>query len=193
MKVPSAVVAEKMLEEAEKMNNGVWINHSRVVGMCARIIASRCNNLDEDVVYVLGLLNDIGRRDGIMGMRHILCGYNFMLSRGYDDSGKICLTHSFPYKDIKSYNGLNDCTKEETQFIQSFIEKSEYNDYERLIQLCDALSFPNGPAYMEKRLVDVVMRRGFNDLTIPKWKAFFELKEYFDSKTGADVYKLLNV
>lgn len=68
-----------------------------------------------------------------------------------------------------------------------------YDDYDKLIQLCDALSFPDGPVYIEKRLVDVVMRRGFNDLTVQKWKAFFELKEYFDSKTGTDIYKLLNV
>lgn len=37
------------------------------------------------------------------------------------------------------------------------------------------------------------MRRGFNDLTIPKWKAFLELKDYFDKKTGTDIYNLIGV
>lgn len=193
MKVANAIIAEKMLKEAEKMNSGVWVNHSRVVGMCARVIASQCNNLDEDVAYVLGLLHDIGRRDGIMGMRHILCGYNFMFLHGYDDNARICLTHSFPYRDIKSYNGLSDCTQKEMHFIQSFINDIVYDDYDKLIQLCDAISFPDGPVYMEKRLVDVAIRHGFNDLTISKWKAFLKLKTYFDNKVGNDIYKLLNV
>jgi len=62
-----------------------------------------------------------------------------------------------------------------------------------LIQLCDAISFPNGPTYIEKRLVDVVLRRGFNEVTIPKWKALFKLKQYFDNKANMDIYKLLQM
>ena len=100
-----------------------------------------------------------------------------MTSHGYDDCARICLTHSFPYKDIHSYNGQNDCTAEETEFIKSFLDNIEYDDYDRLIQLCDALALPDGATYIEKRLVDVVMRRGFNDLTIPKWKAFLGLSQ----------------
>ena len=116
-----------------------------------------------------------------------------MTSLGYDDCARICLTHSFPYKDIRSYNGQNDFAVEETEFIKTFIANTEYNDYDRLIQLCDALALPNGATYIEKRLVDVVMRRGFNNLTIPKWKAFLDLKDYFDKKTGTDIYKLIGV
>lgn len=58
--------------------------------------------------------------------------------------------------------------------------------------ICDAISYPNGPTYIEKRLVDVVLKRGFNELTIPKWKALLELKSYFDKKTGRDIYLLVN-
>ena len=39
----------------------------------------------------------------------------------------------------------------------------------------------------------VAMRRGFNNLAIPKWKAFLDLKDYFDKKTGIDIYKLIGV
>ena len=116
-----------------------------------------------------------------------------MTSLGYDDCARICLTHSFPYKDIRSYNGQNDCTAGETEFIKRFLDNTEYDDYDRLIQLCDALALPDGATYIEKRLVDVVMRRGFNDLTISKWKAFLELKVYFDKKTETDIYKLIGV
>ena len=106
---------------------------------------------------------------------------------------QICLTHSFPYKDVRSYNGKNDCNEEETLFIKEYLENTEYDDYDRLIQLCDAISFPDGPTFLEKRLVDVVMRRGFNELTISKWKSFFELKNYFDEKAGGDIYEIVNL
>ena len=193
MKVPSVSDAEKFLKEAEKMNPGLWIAHNRTAGFCARAIAEKCDNLNPECAYVLGLLHDIGRREGVTDMKHIIDVYRFMLSLGYDDSARICLTHSFPYKNINSYNGKNDCTEEETEFIRSFLVNTEYDDYDRLIQLCDAISFPSGATFLEKRLVDVVMRRGFNDYTVQKWKAFFELKEYFDNKTQTDIYKILNV
>ena len=193
MKVPTVEQAEKLLSEAEKLNAGLWIAHNRTAGFCARAIAEKCDNLNPEYAYVLGLLHDIGRREVVADMKHIIDGYRFMLSLGYDDSARICLTHSFPCKNINSYNGKNDCSEEETEFIRSFLENTEYDDYDRLIQLCDAISFPSGATFLEKRLVDVVMRRGFNDYTVQKWKAFFELKEYFDNKTQSDIYKILNV
>lgn len=193
MKTPTILEAKILLSEAEKLNPGPWIGHSTTTAFCAKAIAEKCCNLNSDTAYIFGLLHDIGRRNGVTDMRHILDGYFFMISLGYDDCARISLTHSFPYKDIKSYNGQNDCTTEETEFISDFLMKTDYDDYDKLIQLCDALSFPSGATYIEKRLVDVVLRRGFNDLTIPKWKAFLDLKEYFDKITGTDIYKLIGV
>ncbi len=190
---PSAKECESLLLEAGKLNPGPWTDHCRTAGACARKIAERCKDLDGDRAYAMGLLHDIGRREGVMDMKHIICGYRFMKAMGYVDIARICLTHSFLYKNIKSYNGKNDCSEEETIFIKDFLEQREYDDYDRLIQLCDAVSFPKGSTYIEKRLVDVVMRRGFNDLTIPKWKAFFDLKAYFDEKAGEDIYKIIKV
>ncbi len=193
MKTPTILVSENLLNEAEKLNPGTWIGHSKTAAFCAKAIVGYCDDLDADTAYVLGLLHDIGRREGVTDMRHIIDGYHFMTSLGYDDCAHICLTHSFPYKDIRSYNGQNDCTAEETEFIKCFLDNNEYNEYDKLIQLCDALALPDGATYIEKRLVDVVMRRGFNNLTIPKWKSFLDLKDYFDKKTGTDVYKLIGV
>ena len=193
MKLPTIIEAEKLLNGAEQRNPGAWIGHSKTAAFCAKAIAERCDNLNADTAYILGLLHDIGRREGVTDMRHIIDGYRFMTSFGYDECARICLTHSFPYKDIRYYNGQNDCAAEETEFIKRFLDNTEYNDYDRLIQLCDALALPDGATYIEKRLVDVVMRRGFTDLTIPKWKAFLELKDYFDKKTETDIYKLIGV
>ena len=134
------------------------------------------------MAQILGMLHDIGRRCGATDMKHILDGYNYMMEQGFENNARICLTHSFPYKDVKAYNGQNDCNELETKFIQDFLNNIEYNDYDRLIQLCDAISFPTGATFVEKRLVDVVLRRGFNDLTISKWKAYLDLKTYFDKQ-----------
>ena len=193
MSLPTLIEAEKLLHDAERRNLGSWIGHSNTSAFCAKAISEHCDNLDADTAYVFGLLHDIGRREGVTDMRHIINGYHFMTSLGYDDCARICLTHSFPYKDIRSYNGQNDCTAGETEFIKRFLDNTEYDDYDRLIQLCDALALPDGATYIEKRLVDVVMRRGFNELTISKWKAFLELKVYFDKKTETDIYKLIGV
>lgn len=193
MKVPSVTEAKALINEAEKMNIGAWVAHSKVAANCAESIAEHCNDLDETHAYVLGLLHDIGRREGVTDLRHTVDGYNFMLAKGYDDCARICLTHSFPLKDINSYNGQNDCSREEFIFIRNFIENVEYDDYDKLIQLCDALSYPDAPVIIEKRLVDVAFRRGINELTIPKWHTFLALKEYFDHKIGEDIYKLLEV
>ena len=193
MKSSNIIEAKKLLYESEQRNPGALIGHSKTVAFCAKAIAEYCNNLDTNTACEFGLLHDIGRSEGITDMRHIIDGYRFMTSLGYDDCARICLTHSFPYTDIYSYNGQNDCTEEETEFIKSFIENTKFDDYNKLIQLCDALALPDGATIMEKRLVDVIMRRGFNDLTIPKWKAFLELKDYLDKKAETDIYKLIGV
>ena len=75
-------------------------------------------------------------------MRHIYAGYLFMISLGYDDSARICLTHSFPYKNIGAYNGQNDCSEEETEYIKNYIDMLEYNDYDKLIQRMNELGIP---------------------------------------------------
>ena len=182
-----------MLAEAEKLNPGPWVRHNRTAGLCAEKIARRCSDIDSEAAYILGLLHDIGRRAGIYDLRHIWLGYQFMEEQGFDDSAKICLTHSFPYQELLSYSGQNDCSPEEINFIKSCIENTHYDDYDRLIQLCDAISFPAGATYMEKRLVDVALRRGINDLTLPKWKAFFQIKEHFDQRADCNIYSLFDL
>ena len=44
---------------------------------------------------------------------------------------------------------------------------------------------------MEKRLVDVVMRYGINDLTLIKWNTQLGLADYFNEKIGKSIYKVL--
>jgi HD superfamily phosphohydrolase YqeK len=106
-------VADEMLCEAAQMNPGPWVMHSQYVGLAARNIAQSCPHLDGNKAYAFGILHDIGRRYGITNMRHVIDGYRFCLEKGFSDAAKICLTHSFPYKDIKEAFGKWDCTDTE--------------------------------------------------------------------------------
>lgn len=108
--------------------------------------------------FILGLLHDIGRRNGKMQARHALEGYIFMLEQGYEDCARICLTHTFQYKDVEGIYDFWDCNVEEKELIKSYLNSIIYNDYDLLIQLCDALSLDNGFCLLEKKMVASVIK-----------------------------------
>lgn len=181
--------AEKLLLEAKNMNGGAWIDHSYNVAYLAEAIACKAG-MDSEKAYILGLLHDIGRRNGNMQARHAIEGFQFLTNIGFDEGARICLTHTFQYKDIEAIYDTWDCNDEEKYFIAKYLKNITYDDYDKLIQLCDALSLASGYCYAEKKMVNSVIKFGFKDTTISKWKAIFELKEYFDGKINGDVYSL---
>ncbi|MBC2460322.1 HD domain-containing protein [Clostridium beijerinckii] len=189
--MPTLQEAEAFLYEAGELNPGPWVKHSMYVSKAAQMIAENCEGLDPYIASILGMIHDIGRRFGITGMRHILDGYNFLMEKGFYKVAKVCITHSFDCKDIKSAFGKWDCTKEEYEFVKQYLESNEYDDYDRLIQLCDSLAFTDGYCLIEKRMIDVALRHGINEYTTLKWKATFEIKEYFELKMGKSVYSVL--
>ena len=187
-------IAEEILLDAYKQNPGGWMAHSKMSALVARIIAKNTHGiLNEHKAYSLGLLHDIGRIKGITSMKHIIDGYEYMKDLGYDENARICLTHSFPIKNIQAYTGKNDLDNNAFLFINDFIQNTEYDDYDKLIQLCDALCTSEGIVIIEKRLIDVAIRNGINELSVEKWKAFISLIGYFNSKYCIDVYSLLGL
>lgn len=44
---------------------------------------------------------------------------------------------------------------------------------------------------MEKRLVDMAIRGGVNENTLPRWKSTMEIQKYFEEKIGKSIYSLL--
>jgi len=183
--------AEKILTDAKGINDGPWINHSYNVAYLAEKVAARAG-MDSKKAYVIGLLHDIGRRNGNMAARHALEGYQYLHDIGYEEGARICMTHTFQYKDVDGIYDEWDCTDEEKQFISNYLKETVYDDYDKLIQLCDALSLASGYCYAEKKMVSSVIKFGFKDTTINKWKAILELKEYFDSRINGDVYILFD-
>ena len=191
MNIPTQVKAERLLNEAEAKNPGSWADHARYVALAAKNIAEVHPDLDPETAYILGLLHDIGRQEGSTGMKHILDGYTFLEGLGYSDAARIALTHSYPLQDIKAGSGRWDGSDEELAFVETYLNGLEYDDYDRLIQLCDALAWPSGFVIIEKRLVDVALRLGINDMTVEKWRAFLALQEYFEKAIGRSVYGVL--
>ena len=183
--------ARQELTMAAQMNPGPWERHSLSTAQNAMLIAQKVPGMDSEKAYVLGLLHDIGRRVGVTGMRHSLDGYTYMMSLGQPDVATVCITHSYPTREVGHFEGKHDCTPEEVAFMADFIAKREFDDYDRLIQLCDAVSLPEGACIMEKRFVDVALRYGAQDYTIKRWRCYLEEKKYFDALCGCDIYTLL--
>ncbi|MDR3598141.1 HD domain-containing protein [Clostridium sp.] len=189
--LPKLEEAKMLLEEAGRLNPGPWISHSKYVAESARLIALETRELDSEKAYILGLLHDIGRREGVTDMHHIISGYNFLKEKKFDEAAKICLTHPFLVKKIECYSGKWDCSESEIEFIKDYLGNVEFNDYDRLIQFCDAIAIPSGFCLIEKRMVDVVLRYGINDLTIDKWKITMDIKQYFENKIQKSIYTIL--
>lgn len=189
--IPSLEEAKLILKEAERLNPGPWVEHSIHVGKAAQQIAQNCPNLDSEAALICGLLHDIGRRCGVTSMRHAIDGYNFLIQKGYGLPARICITHSFPYKNISAVFGKWDCSDEELKSVEDFLNNTEFDDYDRLIQLCDALALPDGFCLMEKRMIDVALRHGVNEYTVPKWKATFEIQKHFEECMGKSLYSVL--
>jgi len=97
--------AEREMEAAAKLNPGPWVEHVRSAAAAGQKIAAACG-LNEEKAYSVILTHDIGRRFGRMGMRHVYLGWQYMTELGADENAQICLSHSFPDKDME--NGFGD-------------------------------------------------------------------------------------
>lgn len=182
-------IAENLLKEAEKCNPGAWGNHSRVVAHCAEKIAQECDDMDSNKAYILGLLHDIGRKFGVRHLGHVSDGYSYMMSLGYHEAAQICLTHSFHNQTTDDYIGNFDTTKEELQLIQDTLKTVVMDEYDRLIQLCDAMGGAEGVLDIEERMNDVKQRYG--SYPQAKWDANIKLKKHFEEKMGKDIYTVV--
>ena len=187
--LPTREEAERLLREAEVCNPGPWGNHSRVAAHCAERIAQACGDLDADKAYILGLLHDVGRKFGVRHLGHVSDGYRYMMSLGYDEVAKICLTHSFNNKTLEEYIGKVDTTGEEYAMLQKALEVATLDEYDRLIQLCDALAGAESVLDVEERMADVKRRYGVYPQA--KWDANLALKRHFEEKTAENIYEVV--
>lgn len=187
--LPTRLEAERLLAEAEACNPGPWGDHSRITAHCAEKIATKCKGLDSEKAYILGLLHDIGRKCGTRHLGHVTDGFQYMKSLGYHDAARICMTHSFNNKRLEEYIGKFDTTEEETELITVQLIAITFDDYDRLIQLCDALAGSKTILDIEARMNDVKARYGYYPQA--KWVRNLQLKAYFEALSGIDIYTLV--
>ncbi len=188
--LPTREEAERLLHEAYMCNPGPWGNHSRVAAHCAESIASECRELNAEKAYILGLLHDIGRKFGGRHMGHVADGYSYMLSLGYDEVAKICLTHSFHNQTTDDYIGNFDTSEEELKMIQDALKEVVMDEYDRLIQLCDGMAGAEGVLDVEERMNDV--KRRYGSYPQEKWDMNLKLKKHFEELTGRDIYLVVD-
>jgi hypothetical protein len=191
MHLPTPEQALDWLAEGEQSNPGAWGHHSRLVGQAAQILGTALG-LEGEAAFVLGVLHDIGRREGVYDMLHVLHGWRFLNKMGYPDAARICITHSYPIQDIHTTGRDNwDGSAEELAEVEVALHTFAYNDYDRLIQVCDCLADGQGYCLMEQRFVDVALRRGIHEYTLLKWSAYLELKAGFEQRLGVSLNSLL--
>jgi len=183
---PSAEEAKEILAEAELCNPGPWGDHSRTAAHCAEKIALY-SGLCPEKAYVLGLLHDIGRKFGKRHLGHVSDGYSYMMKLDYPDAARICLTHSFNEMKIEGYVGDFDTTEEETELIRTKLLEAVPDDYDLLIQLCDAISGSEGVMDIIDRMSDV--KRRYGDYDQGKWNKNLELKEHFEKRMNRNLYE----
>lgn len=183
--------AKKMLEDARgKTENDGWIEHSICVGDSAGRIAEALNkngyDLDVDKAITLGFIHDIGKLVGPFH-GHVINGYEYMKKQGYDEEYcNICLTHSYLNNDINcTAGGIPD----DIPFRTKFIKEHEYTLYEKIINLCD-LMCTTKVYTIDKRLIDLMIRRGTYSNTQYHIRETYKLKEYFDNLLGYNLYDL---
>lgn len=129
---------------------------------------------------------DIGKSLGEFS-GHVINGYNYLKELGYNDEySNICLTHSYLNNDVYCTAGT---IPKDIPFRTEFIKNHKYTIYEKIINLCDLMCTSKNLT-IEKRLIDIMSRRGVNENTVYHIKETQKLKKQFDEMLGYNVYTL---
>lgn len=75
--------------------------------------------------------------------------------------------------------------------MEHFVKNAVYDDYDRLVQLCDSLALPSGFCLLEKRFVDVALRYGTPPVMAERWRRILEIRDMFEKKINGSIYDLL--
>lgn len=201
MKIPSLDEARAMIKEAAEtrascsadFNPRIWIEHVEFVAQNAKVLATFCRGLNPDDAYILGLLHDIGIRSDTDGKTfRALSGYQYLKKLGFDDAARIALTHAFIIKD----NGhLHDCPDQEAvKNTLAIVKAWKYDDYDRLIQLCNCLNDKGRNCTVLARMNALAAARSMPAESLDRLRvAVQELKDYFDERCNCNIYRIIGL
>ena len=187
----SSKQALKMLDDARgKTISDGWITHCVCVGDAAAKIATALNekgfDLDIDKAKTLGYIHDIGKAVGPFN-KHVMNGYEYLKDLGYDEEYyNICLTHSYLNNDVNCTAGGIPV---DIPFRTKFIKHHKFTIYEKIINLLDLMCTKQVNT-IDKRLIDIMIRKGVAQNTQYHIKETYNLKAYFDNLLGYSVYDL---
>jgi hypothetical protein len=77
------------------------------------------------------------------------------------------------------------------ELVEILNEHSQYDLYNKVVTLCDALADADGFTTLEKRLVSVGLRHGTNSHTSLHWKGFYEIKKELETLLEKSIYAFL--
>lgn len=194
MKLTSDLAKQLLEKERVKTPDDRWIGHCICVGNSAGRIASALKekgyDVDVDKTITLGYIHDIGKYNG-KSSGHEMRGYLYLKEMGYDeDDCQVCLTHSYLNHDIICTAG-GVPNAEDNPFLIEFLKKHVYTMEEKLINLCDLMCPQESKIYtVDKRLINIILRKGAYSNTQYHVKETYQLKEYFDKLLGYNLYDL---
>lgn len=163
-----------------------WILHCLYSGIAAGRIAKKLG-IDSDYATALGYIHDIGRR--ISHPKHITEGYKYLKALGYEQEARICLTHSFIDNDITLAAGPFPPI-EMYYTIMSQLNQENCSIYDNIIQLCDLFCKETGFTTLEKRILDISLRKGVSPSSRKHFESAVALKEKIEKKMGCGLYEL---
>lgn len=115
-----------------------------------------------------------------------------MQEKGYPEIAKICLSHCFYEQDFKleTYPHNLQYLLRCKELLKTFI----YGDYDRLIQLVDMTNDMGKFCTIEFRFASISNRYNVPlQKREPMLKLLNNIKHYFDTKIGQDIYKILGI
>lgn len=172
--------------DLEKPENK-WVKHCIYVGIGAGRIAAKLG-IDSDYAQALGYVHDIGRK--ISHPNHTIAGYKYMISEGYPEEARSCLTHSFIDNNIYYTAGGIPAGKDRFDYMNSFLQGTELTIYDNVVQMCDLFCLDTGFTTIERRLLDITVRKGVFDNSMLHLEKTMELKSRLEEMMGCSLYEL---
>lgn len=164
-----------------------WVRHCIYVGIGAGRIAERLG-LDSDYAIALGYVHDIGRK--ISHPNHTIAGYKYMIENGYADEARSCLTHSFIDNNIYYTAGGIPEGQDRFDYMNDFLLSTTLNIYDNIVQLCDLFCLETGFTTIEKRLLDITVRKGVYDTSPTHFEKTMELKARLEEMMECSLYDI---
>jgi len=176
----------KTKEDLTKPENK-WILHSIYVGLAARRIAAKLN-LNEDFALSAGYLHDIGRR--IDHNNHPIEGYFYLKNLEYDNIARYSLTHSFLNNDITKTVGTGPSDPDSYKFINDYLNSINKDLFDNILHLCDLMCLDTGFTTIEKRILDVITRKGISENSYSHYMDLMDFKRWLEIEIRSDLYDL---